>query len=104
MWTGGDGEDGRPRSWTAAEAGQQCSDAVRSAPMTSSRPPQVWWTGGARRTSAQKGKMVQIAIGSDHAGFVLKQHLVALLRSQGHEVTDHGTDSEESVDYPGICA
>jgi len=45
-----------------------------------------------------------IAIGSDHAGFALKQHLVALLRDQGHSVDDHGTDSTESVDYPEICA
>jgi ribose 5-phosphate isomerase B len=47
---------------------------------------------------------MKIAIGSDHAGFVLKEHLVAFLRAAGHEVDDHGTDSEESVDYPGICA
>jgi ribose 5-phosphate isomerase B len=47
---------------------------------------------------------VRIAIGSDHAGFELKSHLVELLRSQGHEVSDHGTHSTESVDYPAICA
>lgn len=45
-----------------------------------------------------------MAIGADHAGFVLKQHLVETLRALGHEVDDHGTDSEESVDYPEICA
>lgn len=48
--------------------------------------------------------MSRIAIGSDHAGFDLKQHLVALLRSGGHEVIDHGTHSTESCDYPPICA
>jgi ribose 5-phosphate isomerase B len=47
---------------------------------------------------------VRIAIGSDHAGFLLKQHLIETLRALGHEVDDHGTDSEESVDYPPICA
>jgi ribose 5-phosphate isomerase B len=47
---------------------------------------------------------VKIAIGSDHAGFRLKQHLINLLRDDGHDVTDLGTDSEESVDYPPICA
>lgn len=47
---------------------------------------------------------MRIAIGADHAGFGLKQHLVETLRSLGHEVDDHGTDSEESVDYPEICA
>jgi ribose 5-phosphate isomerase B len=47
---------------------------------------------------------MQIAIGSDHAGFVLKQHLRALLEGDGHEVADLGTDSQEPVDYPPICA
>ena len=45
-----------------------------------------------------------IAIGSDHAGYVLKTHLVELLSNAGHEVIDRGTDSEEPVDYPPICA
>jgi ribose 5-phosphate isomerase B len=47
---------------------------------------------------------VRIAIGSDHAGFGLKAHLSATLRSLGHEVVDLGTDSDASVDYPPICA
>ena len=47
---------------------------------------------------------MRIAIGSDHAGFPLKQHLVSTLEDMGHEVDDQGTDSEESVDYPPICA
>jgi ribose 5-phosphate isomerase B len=47
---------------------------------------------------------VRIAIGSDHAGFALKQHLLKTLADLGHEVDDHGTDSEEAVDYPPICA
>jgi ribose 5-phosphate isomerase B len=46
----------------------------------------------------------RIAIGSDHAGFELKQHLVDVLTAQGHAVSDFGTDSSESVDYPPICA
>lgn len=48
--------------------------------------------------------MRRIAIGSDHAGFELKSHVVEVLRAGGHEVTDLGTDSTESVDYPPICA
>lgn len=48
--------------------------------------------------------MTRIAIGSDHAGYDLKQHLVNLLQGQGHTVDDHGTDSTESVDYPEFCA
>lgn len=43
---------------------------------------------------------MKIYIGADHKGFSLKQRLVELLSSQGHEVTDVGTDSEESADYP----
>lgn len=48
--------------------------------------------------------MSRIAIGSDHAGFELKEHLVTMLRAQGHDVADHGTHSTESCDYPPICA
>jgi ribose 5-phosphate isomerase B len=47
---------------------------------------------------------MRIAIGADHAGFALKQHLVATITRLGHEVDDRGTHSEEPVDYPAICA
>jgi ribose 5-phosphate isomerase B len=48
---------------------------------------------------------VRIAIGSDHAGFTLKAHLIETLRSLGHQVDDLGTESANlSVDYPPICA
>jgi len=47
---------------------------------------------------------VRIAVGSDHAGFPLKEELVAFLAEEGHEVTDLGTDSTEPVDYPAFCA
>ncbi|HEX4493061.1 MAG TPA: ribose 5-phosphate isomerase B [Acidimicrobiia bacterium] len=47
---------------------------------------------------------MRIAIGSDHAGFALKSHLVEVLTTQGHTVTDLGTDSEAPVDYPKYCA
>jgi ribose 5-phosphate isomerase RpiB len=43
---------------------------------------------------------VRVAIGSDHAGYDLKEAVAPLLRNAGHEVIDVGTDSEESVDYP----
>jgi ribose 5-phosphate isomerase B len=43
---------------------------------------------------------MKIAIGSDHAGFKYKSVIVDMLRAEGHEVTDMGTDSEEAVDYP----
>ena len=44
---------------------------------------------------------MKIAAGADHAGFELKQEIVARLRAAGHEVIDYGTASAEtSVDYP----
>ena len=48
--------------------------------------------------------MLRIAIGSDHAGFELKQHLVQVLITAGYVVDDQGTTSTEPVDYPAICA
>ncbi|HVV37871.1 MAG TPA: ribose 5-phosphate isomerase B [Acidimicrobiales bacterium] len=47
---------------------------------------------------------MKITIGSDHAGFDLKCHLVAALHAAGHDVDDIGTFSADSVDYPPICA
>jgi ribose 5-phosphate isomerase B len=47
---------------------------------------------------------VRVAIGSDHAGYALKTALVRTLEDLGHDVDDHGTDSEAPVDYPPICA
>jgi ribose 5-phosphate isomerase B len=46
---------------------------------------------------------VRIAIGADHAGFLLKEHLKGTLQRLGHSVDDHGTHSEEPIDYPPIC-
>ena len=43
---------------------------------------------------------MRIALASDHAGFPLKQELVAWLTEQGHEVFDLGTRNGDSVDYP----
>ena len=43
---------------------------------------------------------MNIAIGSDHAGFRYKQRIIQHLAELGHEVLDLGTDSEESCDYP----
>lgn len=47
---------------------------------------------------------MHVAIGSDHAGFRLKEVVAAHLRDGGHQVDDHGTGSEDPVDYPPICA
>ena len=46
---------------------------------------------------------MRIAIGADHAGFLLKEHLKRTLQRLGHTVDDHGTTSEESTDYPPMC-
>ena len=43
---------------------------------------------------------MRIALSADHAGYQLKDELVAWLREQGHEVEDLGTNGAESVDYP----
>jgi ribose 5-phosphate isomerase B len=47
---------------------------------------------------------MRITIGSDHAGFRLKGHLIGRLGDTGHVVDDLGTGSEDPVDYPPICA
>ena len=46
---------------------------------------------------------VRIAIGADHAGFLLKEYLKQTLQRLGHDIDDQGTDSETPVDYPPIC-
>jgi len=46
---------------------------------------------------------MKLAIGGDHAGFPMKGPVVEYLRSQGHEIVDHGTHSEEPVDFPDIA-
>lgn len=46
---------------------------------------------------------MRVAIGADHAGYLLKEHLKGTLGRLGHTVEDHGTHSEQPVDYPPIC-
>ena len=43
---------------------------------------------------------MQIVIGSDHAGFILKSQLISFIEQLGHNVLDVGTDSADPVDYP----
>ena len=47
---------------------------------------------------------MHIAIGADHGGYNLKQHIAEFLIAQGHRVEDLGTHRQESVDYPDIAA
>jgi len=47
---------------------------------------------------------MRIAIASDHRGYHLKEKLVSLLQTKGHEVMDEGTSATEAVDYPDFAA
>ena len=47
---------------------------------------------------------MRIALAADHAGYQLKDELVAWLREAGHEVSDLGTNGPDSVDYPQFGA
>ena len=47
---------------------------------------------------------MRIAVGSDHAGFHLKEMLAGHLRDAGHEIVDCGTHSDARVDYPDFGA
>jgi ribose 5-phosphate isomerase B len=47
---------------------------------------------------------VRVAVGCDHAGYPLKEHLKVFLAGEGHDVLDLGTDSTDPVDYPAFCA
>jgi ribose 5-phosphate isomerase B len=46
---------------------------------------------------------MKISIGNDHAGPDYKKAIVAMLEAKGHEVTNYGTDSVDSVDYPDFA-
>ena len=46
---------------------------------------------------------MRIACGFDHAGFPLKDEVLSVLREEGHEPIDLGTNSTEPVDYPDIA-
>ena len=47
--------------------------------------------------------MMKVSLGSDHAGFKLKEAIKNHLKSRGYEILDFGTDGEEAVDYPDYC-
>jgi len=46
---------------------------------------------------------LRLLVGSDHAGYALKEHLKKVLAAWGHQVDDAGCFSEEPVDYPEIA-
>ena len=43
---------------------------------------------------------MRVSIGNDHAGTEYKKEIVDFLKSKGYNVSNHGTDTTESVDYP----
>jgi ribose 5-phosphate isomerase B len=43
---------------------------------------------------------MKIGVGSDHAGFALKEHVRKYLEAKGHDIVDYGTKDEASSDYP----
>lgn len=47
--------------------------------------------------------MKKVALGTDHAGYKMKELIKDHLSQKGYEVVDFGTDSEEAVDYPDYC-
>ncbi len=47
---------------------------------------------------------MRIAVGSDHRGFTIKEKIIDLLKRLQHEVTDVGTYTAESCDYPDIAS
>lgn len=47
---------------------------------------------------------MRIVVGSDHAGYQLKEHIARSLTAANHEIIDVGTYSEEPVDYPDFAA
>lgn len=49
------------------------------------------------------GMPLRLAVGGDHAGFLLKGPVIDLLRSWGHTVEDLGTHSADPVDFPDIA-
>jgi len=47
--------------------------------------------------------MKKIALGSDHAGYSLKETIKSYLLSRGYDIMDFGTNSDQPVDYPDYC-
>jgi ribose 5-phosphate isomerase B len=100
-------EAGRPGDAAGAPAGgagagagtpaRQLHGGAASAPTASGKPSPAPSTNG--RTAASRS----VAIGSDHAGFPLKEELKGFLQGLSYTVIDCGTTSTASVDYPDFA-
>ena len=67
-------------------------------------PPVARLTGSTGRVVNFEFPEMKVALGADHAGFLLKEQIRANLEAQGVEVHDFGTASQESTDYPDYAA
>ncbi len=47
---------------------------------------------------------MRVAVSCDHAGYLLKDEIIAAVRAAGHEVLDLGTNSTDAVDYPDFTS
>lgn len=56
----------------------------------------------SEQSTAAESDRVRIAVGSDHHGYRLKEHLVMALREDRHSVKDHGVHNADPCDYPDI--
>ncbi len=56
-----------------------------------------------RASGSPAPEKARVAVGSDHAGFDMKEEVKRLLSEQGISFIDFGTDSTESVDYPDFA-
>jgi RpiB/LacA/LacB family sugar-phosphate isomerase len=77
---------------------QVVSRLMNAAPQTAGPQPAAQVPALAAPTAGKS-----VAIGADHGGFHLKETLKAFLTEKGYQVTDCGTHSTESVDYPDLA-
>lgn len=62
--------------------------------------PSAYPTEADRERPLPADAALSVAVGADHAGYHLKEHIAAELRERGIDVRDAGTHSTEAVDYP----
>ena len=83
-------------------------EKARTGPLKAAEPtaeptPAATTSAGLASPTPMSATPTALAIGSDHGGLALKEHLVTYLRSQGHSVADVGTHGISSVDYPDFA-
>jgi len=59
--------------------------------------------GSKEEFASLKSTNRRIALGADHGGYILKEHLKVFLKDAGYQVLDCGADSQEAVDYPDFA-